>query len=269
MFALKFTASSSVLIPATLAIAVLLTACGNQASAPTAPASASNDPPAQQAPAAQQPASMSVAELTGNPTSNTTPAPANPTTSLDPSASAATSAPASPPTTGTLASTAYAPHDAPNSPPPASTQIASAQPLDGGQFAQVVSVQALRQPQRVCTDQTVTERRRPEDRHQVAGTVIGAIAGGVIGHQIGGGRGRGLATVGGAVGGGIVGKKIQEDHQNNDTVTRVVQRCHTVTPGKDVAALYEVVYAYQGQNFHVKLDHDPGERVALPVRGIE
>jgi hypothetical protein len=33
--------------------------------------------------------------------------------------------------------------------------------------------------------------------------------------------------------------------------------------------LYNVVYAYQGQNFHVHLDHDPGDRIALPVRSVE
>ena len=236
--------------PAALVVAMLLSACGQQSSGTAQPAAAANgQPTAEQAPASAQqaPASMSVAELTGASTLATA------------SANSAQPSPAS-------ASSAMSDAD---STAAASTQLASAQPLDEGQFARVVSVQALSQPQRVCTPQTVTERRRPEDRHQVAGTVIGAIAGGLIGSKIGRGGGRGIATVGGAVGGGIVGKKIQEDHQNNDTVTRVVQRCHTVTPGRDGMALYDVVYAYQGQNFHVRLDHDPGERIELPVRGIQ
>ena len=33
--------------------------------------------------------------------------------------------------------------------------------------------------------------------------------------------------------------------------------------------LYDVVYAYQGENFHVRLDHDPADRLVLPVRGVE
>ncbi|HEX7915315.1 MAG TPA: glycine zipper 2TM domain-containing protein, partial [Rudaea sp.] len=113
------------------------------------------------------------------------------------------------------------------------------------------------------------ERRPHSDDHQVAGTVIGAIAGGVIGNQFGRGNGRKLTTVAGAVGGGIAGKKIQEAHQEGDTVTRVVKRCRTVTPGKDSPQLFDVVYAWQGQNLHAKLDYDPGSRIALPVRSLQ
>jgi uncharacterized protein YcfJ len=141
--------------------------------------------------------------------------------------------------------------------------------LDESRFARVVSVQPLHGPQEVCSNQTVTTQRPQEDKHQVAGTVIGAIAGGLIGNKLGRGRGRKLATVGGAVGGGIIGKNIQENHQANDTVTHVEQRCHTVTPDQNGQTLFDVVYAYQGQNLHVKLDHDPGDRIALPVRGVE
>jgi uncharacterized protein YcfJ len=136
------------------------------------------------------------------------------------------------------------------------------------EYARVVSVAPVTGPHQVCTNETVTEQRKPNDQHQVAGTVIGAIAGGVIGNQFGGGRGKTLATVGGAVGGGVVGKEVQKNHQSNDTVTHVVKRCRTVDASAANAPVYDVVYAYQGQNFHVRLDHDPGDRLALPVRGI-
>lgn len=136
------------------------------------------------------------------------------------------------------------------------------------EYARVVSVAPVTGPHRVCTNETVTEQRKPSDQHQVAGTLIGAIAGGVIGHQIGGGRGRTLATVGGAVGGGVVGKEVQKNQQSKDTVTRVVKHCRMVDESAANAPVYDVVYAYQGQNFHVRLDHDPGDRLALPVRGI-
>jgi uncharacterized protein YcfJ len=137
------------------------------------------------------------------------------------------------------------------------------------EYARVISVQKIPGPRQICTDQTVVERRKPEDKNRVAGTVIGAIAGGVIGHQIGGGRGRTVATVGGAVAGGAIGRKVQGDHQDQDTVTRVVKHCRPVTKAEEGAVLYDVVYAYQGQNFHVRLEHDPGDRIELPVRGVE
>jgi outer membrane lipoprotein SlyB len=42
----------------------------------------------------------------------------------------------------------------------------------------------------------------------MAGTIIGGIAGGVLGNQVGGGKGKTLATVAGAVGGGYAGNRI-------------------------------------------------------------
>lgn len=284
-----------------LSAAALLAACG-QSSAPPAN---SNAPAADASKPADNSKQLSVAELTGEPSGpNQTPDPnqaptssppinppiGQPTATSAPSTSApsrqpdgqlgaglgpAVSANGRPPaTSGALASSGYAPHPSrtvvatgmPATPPPAPVYEG---PIDETRFARVISVNQLTQPQRICSNETVTERRPQGDRHQVAGTVIGAIAGGVIGHQIGGGRGRDLATVGGAVGGGLVGKEIQRSHQEGDVVTRTVQHCRTVTPGRDVVALYDVVYAYQGQNFHVKLDHDPGDRIPLPVRGID
>jgi len=170
---------------------------------------------------------------------------------------------AAPPQTGALPSASYAPHAGGALP-----SVATSEPAGNGDYAQVISVTPLTGVQQVCSDEVVTEHRPQSDNHQVAGTVIGAIAGGVIGNQFGRGKGRKLTTVAGAVGGGIAGKKIQEAHQDNDMATRVVKRCRTVTPGQGSPPLYDVVYAYQGQNLHVKLDHDPGSRIALPVRGV-
>ena len=44
-----------------------------------------------------------------------------------------------------------------------------------------------------------------------AGAVGGAVVGGVIGHQVGGGRGRDVATVLGALGGGLAGNQIEKN----------------------------------------------------------
>lgn len=42
------------------------------------------------------------------------------------------------------------------------------------------------------------------------GAVGGAVIGGVLGHQVGGGRGKDLATVAGAVGGAVAGNEIEK-----------------------------------------------------------
>ncbi len=47
-----------------------------------------------------------------------------------------------------------------------------------------------------------------------AGAVIGGVAGGVLGHQVGGGRGKDVATVGGAVGGAYVGHQVEKESKS-------------------------------------------------------
>ncbi len=81
------------------------------------------------------------------------------------------------------------------------------------------------QTRTVCEDVTVQDQ--PSDSHQIAGMAIGGVAGGVLGHQVGGGKGKTIATVAGAAGGAYAGKKIQENQQAKNT--HVERRCHQVT----------------------------------------
>ncbi len=76
----------------------------------------------------------------------------------------------------------------------------------------------------VCENVTVQDQ--PKDSNQIAGMAIGGVAGGLLGHQVGGGKGKTLATVAGAVGGGYAGKKIQENQQAKHT--HVERRCREV-----------------------------------------
>lgn len=73
-----------------------------------------------------------------------------------------------------------------------------------------------------CHNKVSYVYRTVKDPHRVAGTAIGAVAGAIVGHQIGGGRGKDLATVGGAVAGGVIGHKVQRHHQQRRV--RVVRR---------------------------------------------
>jgi len=76
--------------------------------------------------------------------------------------------------------------------------------------------------------QGVTRQRPVQDQHQIAGTVVGALAGGLLGNQIGGGNGKKLATVAGAVAGGAAGRQIQGNHQNKTGDRVVERRCERV-----------------------------------------
>lgn len=84
-----------------------------------------------------------------------------------------------------------------------------------------------RHTHRVCRD--VRVRDRAGDNHRIAGTAIGAVAGGLLGHQVGGGKGKTLATVGGAVAGGYVGNRVQKEHQEDHARYHIERRCHDVT----------------------------------------
>lgn len=54
------------------------------------------------------------------------------------------------------------------------------------------------------------------------GIVGGAVVGGLLGHQVGGGRGKDIATVAGAVGGAVAGNEIQKRVDTNKRYETVV-----------------------------------------------
>ncbi|UPG92014.1 glycine zipper 2TM domain-containing protein [Luteibacter aegosomaticola] len=157
--------------------------------------------------------------------------------------------------------------DVANGPAPASAPAPAPEPA-GPKYARVVSVDPVREAatsaQKECHDEVVTRRAPVKDQHQIAGTAIGAVAGGLLGNQIGGGKGRTLATVAGAVGGGYAGHEIQERRQETNTVTSTVRKCDTV-PGKsgDKIVAYDVRYEYNGVTRSIRMDHDPGDRVEV------
>lgn len=138
---------------------------------------------------------------------------------------------------------------------------------NGPKYAKVVSVDPVRQtvntPKQVCHDEVVNTTTPPKDQHQIAGTAIGAVVGGVLGNQVGGGKGRTLATVAGAIGGGYAGKKIEESRQHANTTSTVERRCTTVTNSTTKIVGYDVRYEYNGVTRTVRMDHDPGDRVQV------
>ncbi|NII09633.1 glycine zipper 2TM domain-containing protein [Oleiagrimonas sp. C23AA] len=138
---------------------------------------------------------------------------------------------------------------------------------EGPQYADVVSATPIKKtvnhPRKECHNETVTRHKPVKDKHQIAGTAIGAVVGGLVGNQVGGGNGKKLATVAGAVGGGYAGKKIQENHQENATYTTTEQKCATVNNTSTKVVGYNVTYKYKGQTHTTRMDHDPGSRVKV------
>lgn len=148
---------------------------------------------------------------------------------------------------------------------------AQAQP----QFAQVVAVQPVTEssttssPRQVCRDEQVAVPEPYKDKNQIGGAVVGGLVGALAGHQIGGGKGKTLATVAGAAGGAFAGHEIQKKHQE-DNATRMETRnvCHTVTDKSTSSKTvgYDVTYILNGKAGHVRMDRNPGVGTGLPVQ---
>ena len=60
-----------------------------------------------------------------------------------------------------------------------------------------------------------------KSRNSGGGAVLGAVLGGVIGHQMGGGRGRDVATGVGVIGGALAGNQIEKRNKNDSEIYRV------------------------------------------------
>lgn len=141
----------------------------------------------------------------------------------------------------------------------------------GPEYAEVLAVQPINEtvktPREVCNDVAVTHQRPVKDQHQIAGTVLGAVAGGLLGNQVGGGTGKKIATVAGAVGGGYAGNKVQEHMQESDTYTTTETRCKTVTDTSQQLVGYDVKYQLDGKVGQVRMDHDPGRQIPVTKEG--
>ena len=109
--------------------------------------------------------------------------------------------------------------------------------------------------------QQVVEERRDTN---TGGAVLGALIGGVLGHQVGGGRGKDVATAGGAVAGALIGGNAGRDG-GTATYDKDVQRCSTVAEGKP--AYWDVTYNFRGAENRIQMSAPPGNTIAVNSRG--
>lgn len=142
---------------------------------------------------------------------------------------------------------------------------------DAPQYAQVLTAtpikETIKTPRQECRDVTVTHRKPVQDENKIAGSVLGAVAGGVLGHQVGGGRGKDIATVAGALAGGYAGNRVQGNMQENDTYTTTQQRCQTVYDRTQKTLGYDVTYKIGNQQGKIRMDRDPGTQIPVDKNG--
>ena len=96
--------------------------------------------------------------------------------------------------------------------------------------------------------------------------IAGAVIGGILGHQVGGGRGKDLATVAGVVAGAALGANVGRDGQQQAAVGRDVQRCEN-TPGQARPDYWDVTYTFRGQEHRVQMSSAPGTTVVVNEQG--
>ena len=131
--------------------------------------------------------------------------------------------------------------------------------------ADVSSVRAVMGPpgQRCWVERQEVTESRDNRGAQVGGAIAGAVIGGILGHQVGGGRGRDVATAAGAVGGAIAGSNLAGRASGGGDVvsTQDVQRCRDVS--SDQPAYYDVTYFFRGQEHRVQMSAPPGPTIAV------
>lgn len=100
----------------------------------------------------------------------------------------------------------------------------------------------------------------------VPAAIAGAIIGGILGHQVGGGRGKDIATAGGAIAGAAVGANIGRDNNGQPVYTQNVQRCTNV-PSQVRADYWDVTYNFRGQEYRMQMTTPPGPTVTVNGQG--
>ena len=129
--------------------------------------------------------------------------------------------------------------------------------------ANVTSARAVmrRDSQRCWVERQQVDGRRTGN---VGGAVVGAVLGGILGHQIGGGRGKDIATVGGAVAGGAIGYNTNRGRE--DDYSREVERC-TSDSDSGTPDYWDVTYNYRGQEHRVQTTYEPGRTISVNNKG--
>jgi uncharacterized protein YcfJ len=134
--------------------------------------------------------------------------------------------------------------------------------------AEVVAVKEVTQtvttPREECQDVQVQKQAPVKDTNRITGTVIGGVAGGLLGHQIGGGKGKTVATVAGAAGGAYAGNQVQKGMQEKDVEVTTERRCRTVNETSKKLVGYDVTYRLDGKQDVVRTPFKPG--ATIPVK---
>lgn len=147
----------------------------------------------------------------------------------------------------------------------AQSQYVYAEVLETRPIYQAVTVAS---PREECWEEEVKVRESRHDRSRTP-VLISTIIGGALGNAVGNNKSsQRVGTVVGAVLGHSVGRDIVRANNHSQPARyQTVQHCETVTRYDEEERLmgYQVTYRYNGEEFTIRADQDPGDRIRLRV----
>jgi uncharacterized protein YcfJ len=143
------------------------------------------------------------------------------------------------------------------------------------EYARVIESRPVYQQVRVShpREECWNERVRAADRRRSGGSdtpaLVSAVVGGAIGNALGSNKSsQRVGAVVGAVLGHSIGRDIVSANSRSDQSRyRTVRHCETVDEYIHEERLvgYDVRYRYEGRDYSVRTDHDPGSRIRVRV----
>lgn len=139
------------------------------------------------------------------------------------------------------------------------------------EVAEVTTLEKVPVNRQECWKERVVKVEKKETESagwKLGSTVLGAAIGGALGNQVGGGRGKDVATVAGAAIGGKIGHDVYKEGHKPERVEKVTYepRCKTVTDYESVEKPngFDVTYEYKGQVYTTHMDEAPqGEYIPV------
>ena len=133
----------------------------------------------------------------------------------------------------------------------------------------IVQIVEITTPQEQCWQEEYLVDREYGRNRSATPSILGAIIGGAIGNELGHNKSnQRVGTVVGAVLGHSVARDIMRQQQG-PTVREVetVERCETVYQNHEEERIvgYNVTYSYNGQDYTVRTDRDPGDQIQVRV----
>lgn len=135
----------------------------------------------------------------------------------------------------------------------------------------IYQIVEISEPMEQCWEEEVVIDRYPSRSGSRTPVLVSTIIGGALGNAVGNGKSnKRIGAVVGAMLGHSIGRDIVSDRNRSRNAVRdyeTVQRCETAYEKFEEERLvaYQVTYLYNGEEYSVRTDSDPGDRIRLRV----